>query len=106
MIGLSFSETYSLFAQKSLDQNIKTVYNINILRWGLYTMITYEPFFKTLHDKGITEYSLICKHGMSANTIHRMKHGMPISTKTLDLLCTMLDCDADGIIKHIKDTAK
>ena len=32
-------------------------------------MISYEPFFNTLHDKGITEYSLIFKHGLSANTM-------------------------------------
>ncbi len=44
-------------------------------------MISYEPFFRTMHDKGITEYSLIFKHGMSANTIHRIKHGMPINAK-------------------------
>ncbi len=37
-------------------------------------MISYEPFFNTLHDKGITEYSLIFKHGLSANTIHRMDY--------------------------------
>lgn len=69
-------------------------------------MISYEPFFKTLHDKGITEYSLIFKHGMSANTIHRMKHGMPINTKTLDMLCNLLGCNIDGIIVHEKPASQ
>ena len=66
-------------------------------------MISYEPFFKTLRDKGITEYYLIFKKGMSANTIHRMKHGMAISTKTLDELCSLLECDVNGIIERKKD---
>ena len=66
-------------------------------------MISYEPFFNTLHDKGITEYNLIFKHGISANTIHRMKHGMAISTKTLDELCSLLSCDVDGIVKYIQN---
>lgn len=38
-------------------------------------MISYAPFYKTLKEKNITEYYLIFKAGISANTIHRMKHG-------------------------------
>lgn len=38
-------------------------------------MISYEPFYRTLYRKNITEYQLIFKHGVSANTLHRMKHG-------------------------------
>ena len=40
-------------------------------------MISYEPFYRTLYRKNITEYQLIFKHGVSANTLHRMKHGGP-----------------------------
>ena len=38
-------------------------------------MISYEPFYNTLREQGVSEYSLIFKRGISANTIHRMKHG-------------------------------
>ena len=55
-------------------------------------MISYRPFFQTLLKKNITEYALIYKQGISANTIHRMKKGLPITTKTLDELCFILDC--------------
>lgn len=47
-------------------------------------MISYEPFYRTLYRKNITEYQLIFKHGVSANTLHRMKHGETITLKTLD----------------------
>ena len=50
-------------------------------------MISYKPFFDTLLRKNVTEYELIFKHGVSANTIHRMKTGEAITTKTLYLLC-------------------
>ena len=45
-------------------------------------MISYEPFYRTLYRKNITEYQLIFKHGVSANTLHRMKHGETITLKT------------------------
>ncbi len=62
-------------------------------------LISYKPFYETLFKKGITEYNLIFKHGFSANTLHRMKHGEAISTKTLDALCYALECQVDDIIR-------
>ena len=66
-------------------------------------MIIYEPFYKTLLKKGITEYNLIFKQGFSANTLHRMKKGEAINTKTLDALCYALDCDVSDIIEFVKE---
>lgn len=65
-------------------------------------LISYEPFYETLYRKGITEYELIFKHGISANTIHRMKKGEAITTKTLDTLCFILDCSVSDILEHKK----
>ncbi len=64
-------------------------------------MISYQPFYETLLKKGITEYALIFKHGIPANTLHRMKHGEAITTKTLDTLCGILDCSVSGILEYI-----
>lgn len=66
-------------------------------------MISYEPFYTTLLTKGITEYELIYKHGLSSNTIHRMKHGKPITTTTLDTLCFIFDCTVSEIIEYKQD---
>lgn len=66
-------------------------------------MISYKPFYDTMLKKGITEYHMIFKEGFSANTLHRMKHGEAISTKTLDALCYVLDCEVSDIIEHIKE---
>ena len=65
-------------------------------------MISYEPFYNTLLKKNITEYQLIFKEGISANTLHRMKKGLPITTKTLDVLCFVLDCEVEDILFHDK----
>ena len=66
-------------------------------------MISYKPFYETLFKKGITEYNLIFKQGFSANTLHRMKKGEAINTKTLDALCYALDCEVSDIIEHVKE---
>lgn len=69
-------------------------------------MISYEPFYRTLLSKNVTEYQLIFKEGISANTLHRMKKGLPITTKTLDVLCFVLDCEVEDILFHDKKSDK
>lgn len=64
-------------------------------------MISYQPFYETLLRKGITEYALIFKHGIAANTLHRMKHGKPITTTTLDVLCEILECPVSEILEYV-----
>lgn len=66
------------------------------------SVISYKPFYDTLLKKNTTEYELIFKQGISANTIHRMKHGEAITTKTLDTLCFILDCSVSDIIEYVK----
>lgn len=68
----------------------------------MITLISYEPLFETMRKKGITEYNLIYKQGISANTIHRIKKGLPFTTETLDTLCYILDCEVSDIIRHDK----
>lgn len=63
-------------------------------------MISYQPFYDTLFKKGITEYQLIFSHGISSNTLHRMKHGKPITTTTLDVLCEILECQVSDILEY------
>ena len=63
-------------------------------------MISYQPFYNTLLKKGITEYALIFKQGISAHTLNRMKHGEAITTKTLDTLCEILECQVSDILEY------
>lgn len=66
-------------------------------------MISYAPFYKTLIKKNITEYYLINKQGFSSKTLHRMKHGEAITTKTLETLCSILNCKVSDIIEYIEE---
>ena len=65
-------------------------------------MITYKPLWKTLNEKDLTTYDLIYKYGLSANTVHRIKNGYAITTKTLNELCLMLDCTVSDVIEFVK----
>ena len=64
-------------------------------------MISYQPFYETLLRENITECALIFKHGIPATTLHRMKHGKPITTTTLDTLCSILNCSVSDILEYI-----
>ena len=66
-------------------------------------MISYKPFYETLFRKNVTEYALIYKFGMPANTLHRKKHGKPITTTTLDTLCSILECGVGDILKYVPE---
>ena len=66
-------------------------------------MISYEPFWATLLRLNKTTYELIYKEGVPANTIHRMKHGKPVTTTTLDVLCSILDCDLNDIVVYVRE---
>lgn len=66
-------------------------------------IISYEPFYQTLLKKNITEYQLIFKHGISANTLYRMKKGENVTLKTIDALCFILNCNIEDIVRYLPD---
>ncbi len=67
-------------------------------------MISYEPFYKTLKKKNLSTYKLINVYGVSRSLLDRLKHNKPISTVTINDLCTFLDCSVEEILVYIKDS--
>ena len=66
-------------------------------------MISYDPLWKTMKEKGITTYALIYKHDINPQTVHNLKHGKSITLYTMEKLCRILDCQAESIVKFIPD---
>lgn len=64
-------------------------------------MISYKPFWETLENSNENWYSLTNKHNLSHSTLHRLKHDKDISTKTLNDLCRILNCNIQDIITYI-----
>lgn len=63
-------------------------------------MISYEPFYKTLKEKNITTYKLIKDYNISRSLLDRLKHNKPISTVTLDDLCSILHCSVEDVLEY------
>lgn len=67
-------------------------------------MISYEPFYKTMKEKGITTYKLINNHHISRSLIDRLKHNKPITTVTINDLCEILQCNVEDILVYHSET--
>ena len=65
-------------------------------------MISYEPLFRTMKEKGITSYQLM-KLGFSRSTYYAIKHGENISTHTVNQLCRILKCNVSDIMEYIDE---
>lgn len=66
-------------------------------------VISYEPLWKTLREKGVTQYQLINKYHISAGQLSRLRANSNISTHTINVLCNILDCDVQDVMVHIRD---
>lgn len=65
-------------------------------------MINYAPFWRTMEEKGMTQYKLIYHYQISPNTLQRIKKSQTINTNTLNLLCLILDCNVSDILEFEK----
>lgn len=71
-------------------------------------MISYEPLFRTMEEKGITSYRLQ-KMGFNRATYYAMKCGKSVSTNTIAHLCKLLECRVEDVMEYVdeeKDTSK
>ena len=66
-------------------------------------MISYDPFYKTIKEKGITTYQLVERYHISRSLLDRLKHNKPITTVTLNDLCRFLDCRVEDILVYIEE---
>ena len=66
-------------------------------------MIDYTPFWNTLERSDENWYTLVHKHEINPATLHRLKHNLPISTVTIDLFCSILNCNVSDILMYTPD---
>lgn len=65
-------------------------------------MISYEPLWKTMKEKNISQYELINKYKFSAGQLSRLRKNSNVSTHTLNILCEILDCSLSDIAEFKK----
>lgn len=63
-------------------------------------MITYEKLWKTMEEKGITQYALIKQYQISPAQITRLKRNESVSTHTIDTFCKILQCKVEDVMEY------
>lgn len=66
-------------------------------------MIVYDKLWMTLKAKNISQYTLINKYHVSAGQLSLLRANANVSTHTLDMLCSILDCELSDIAEYRKN---
>lgn len=66
-------------------------------------MIVFDKLWKTMEKKGFSTYTLRERCGIDSKTVRRLKANENIETKTLDKLCSALECKIEDIVEYVKD---
>ena len=70
---------------------------------GGNAVIKFDRLWETMRRKGVSTYLLREKCGIDNETIRRLRSNENIETKTLNKLCTVLDCELSDIAEFVKD---
>lgn len=70
----------------------------------VFRMISFEPLWKTMKKKGISQYKLIKEYKISTGQLDRLRKNGNVSTYTLDQLCRILDCELEDVAAYHPDT--
>lgn len=66
-------------------------------------MIRFDKLWVLMERKGFSTYMLREQCGIDSKTIRRLKANENMETKTLNKLCSVLDCRLDEIAEYIPD---
>ena len=66
-------------------------------------MISYEPLWETMKQRGVSTYALIYEYGLNPRTINNLKHNKNITIYTLERLCEVLNCTPNDVIHFTKE---
>ncbi|MBR2935086.1 MAG: helix-turn-helix transcriptional regulator [Oscillospiraceae bacterium] len=66
-------------------------------------MIKFDRLWETMKAKGVTMYRLREMCGIDRKTIRRLRANENIETKTLNKICSALDCSLEEIAEFVKD---
>lgn len=64
-------------------------------------MIRYDRLWETMKEKGVSQYALIKKYGISPAQITRLKRNESVSTHTIDMFCEILHCNVEDIMQFL-----
>jgi DNA-binding Xre family transcriptional regulator len=66
-------------------------------------MIIYTKLWKTMKERGISQYKLLNEYKISAGQLDRLRKNGNVNTYTLNTLCKILNCKIEDIAEYIPD---
>ena len=66
-------------------------------------MIVYDNLWVVMKERGVSQYALIKKYGISPAQITRLKRNESVSTHTIDMFCKILHCNVGDIMSFLED---
>ena len=66
-------------------------------------MIKYDPLWRTLKEKGISQYQLIKDYGIDKAQLQRLRQNLVVKTLILNRLCQILNCRLAEIMEYVPD---
>ena len=66
-------------------------------------MIKYDPLWRTLKEKGISQYQLIKDYGIDKAQLQRLRLNLVVKTLILNRLCQILNCRIEEIMEYVPD---
>lgn len=66
-------------------------------------MIIFDKLWATMEKQGVSTYLLREKCGIDSKTIRRLRANENMETKTLNKLCSALNCQLEDIAEYIPD---
>ena len=66
-------------------------------------MIVFDKLWSVMREKGVSIYQLREKCGIDSKTVRRLRANDNMETKTLNKLCTVLDCRLEDIAEYVPD---
>ena len=70
---------------------------------GVVEMIRFDRLWETMKLKNVSTYQLREKCGIDSKTVRRLRANENIETKTLDKLCSALDCKLEDIAEYVQE---
>ncbi len=65
--------------------------------------ISYKKLWKLMIDRGVSKTELTQMAGISTNAMAKLGRDEDVRIKTLEKLCTTLDCDLGSIVEFVPD---
>ena len=92
-------QNWGLYPLNKKDYN---PHNMKCQQLGI-KMFKFDRLFLTMDKKGVSTYRLREECGIDSKTVRRLRANRNIEMKTLDRICSFLDCKIEDVVEFIKD---